>query len=401
MTARDRLLPPGYEYLRTLGSGGFGEVVLATQVSVGRSVAVKRLHAPQASGDNLDRFRREGHVLASTDHPAVVKVFDMVADQGVLFLVMEYVPGDPLSSILEHGAMPARRALVVLRDVADALSAATAVGVVHRDIKPGNVFVLPSGHAKLGDFGLARVADDGSVFRTQAGPALGTPAYYAPELSRDGAEADARSDAYAFAVMAYEMLVGRRPFEADDAIALLTAHWRLEPPDPAELVEGFPRAGADALLAGLVKEPQARLLPSELVRRLEAVPAAEWPEPVRVSSPNRTESPAAPTVRTYASPAALPEAGDATGARHDTTRTRRWLLVASAVVVLTAAVFVSVRLVLPAGLATRRRSDGHVGSTHGPAAVPEEHCHVRRHHQDVRLAGKAQLPLDSPGRNGK
>jgi len=263
-----------------LGAGGFGEVVLARQTSLGRLVAIKRLHDHALAGpDALDRFRREAQVLARVNHPAVVRVFDFQrSDQGAT-LVMEYVDGTSLAGLLAAHPLTAPAALVVLRDVAAALQVAAGLDIVHRDIKPDNVFVLPDGHAKLGDFGLARALADPAVFRTSDGSVSGTPAYFPPELGQGTGQPDERSDAYSFAVMAYEVLTGRLPFDGAGAIALIAAHWTQEPPAPTEVVPGFPPAASVALLAGLHKLPEHRLLPHELVARLEAVPTSMWPAP--------------------------------------------------------------------------------------------------------------------------
>ena len=134
-------------------------------------------------------------------------------------------------------------------------------GLVHRDVKPGNVLVLPDGHAKLADFGLARAVADTSAFRTAGGTPSGTPAYFPPEISRGTHEPDARSDAYSFAVMTYETLTGRRPFEAPDALSMLMAHWEREPIPPQEALPGLPDEASAALLAGLTKAPPLRPLP--------------------------------------------------------------------------------------------------------------------------------------------
>lgn len=253
-------------------------MVLARHRRLNRQVAIKRIHEyALGEEENLQRFVREARLLASTQSVTVVRVYDLSRLGQDLQLVMEYVPGQPLSDLLEIGALSAAEALVVLRDVAGALSEAATLGIVHRDVKPANVFVLPDGHAKLGDFGLARLVSDASVFRTPGGVAMGTPAYFPPELSRGGSEPDERSDAYSFAVMAYETLTGRRPFEEPDALALITAHWRTSPPDPGDLVPGFPDLAGTWLLRGLSKDPAARPLPSDLVTALESIPTGDWP----------------------------------------------------------------------------------------------------------------------------
>lgn len=299
-------LPRGYETVRVLGAGGYGEVVLARQVSLDRLVAVKRIHAYLLSGpDDQARFRREAQVLAALDAPTVVRVHDFINEGSAAFLVMEHVPGRTLGDLLEDGGLPPARALGVLRDVADALRVADARGVVHRDVKPGNVFVLPDGRAKLGDFGLARVVADPAVFRTTDGSVSGTPAYFAPESGLD--EPDIRSDAYSFGAMAFEVLTGRLPFDMDDTVQLLAAHLSSPPPAADLLVPGFPPAAARALEAALSKRPTDRPLPWELVETLGSVPVSEWPggglspAPARVgAAPETIRSPRA------SSPQAVP-----------------------------------------------------------------------------------------------
>jgi hypothetical protein len=319
----------GYETLRVLGAGGFGEVVLARHVSLDRLVAVKRIHKQALAGsDELERFRREAIVLAGLEHPAVVRVYDFRTDDGDAVLVMEYVEGASLLELLEHGPVPVRARLMALSDVADALTAGATHGIAHRDVKPGNVFVLPDGHAKLGDFGLARVVSDPSVFRTSDGSSIGTPAYFPPETGQGLSEPDARSDAYSFAVMAYEVLTGRLPYEGLGAVAMIAAHWTQEPPAPTDLVPGFPAAASDALLAGLSKDPASRPLPAELVRRLAAVPASAWPPP-----PGPTAARAPRTV--VAPPQTSP------GARAARSRRRVWVLPAVPVIAIVVAFVVT------------------------------------------------------------
>ncbi|GAB3763251.1 tRNA A-37 threonylcarbamoyl transferase component Bud32 [Nocardioides ginsengisegetis] len=300
-------VPAGYELVRVLGAGGFGEVVLARHTALHRMVAVKRIHAVAlADADSVARFRREAKLLASLDCPSVVRVYDLTVGTRQAHLVMEYVPGEALSDIVARGPLPGPEAVRVLRDVADALTTAAGHGIVHRDVKPHNVFVLPDGHAKLGDFGLARAVSDPSVFRTDAASAIGTPAYFPPELGLGQGEPDARSDAYSFAIVAYEALTGRRPYDAPDALALISAHWRLEPPDPRSLLPGLPAKAANVLLAGLAKDPADRPLPDELVARLEAIPTSAWPAVERRPAPPRATQRSAPTVRVEAPTAPAP-----------------------------------------------------------------------------------------------
>jgi serine/threonine protein kinase len=282
MAKPDRPLPDGYEFVRVIGAGGFGEVMLARHKKLGRLVAIKRIHDYSLSDpESLDRFVREAKLLAITEAPSVVRVYDLIRFDGHVQLVMEYAPGQSLSDLIAGGPLPASEALVILRDVANALSVATTRGITHRDVKPGNVFVLPDGHAKLGDFGLARLTTDPAIFRTAGPGAMGTPAYFPPELGQGLSEPDERSDAYSFAVMAYEMLTGKLPFEAENLIALVTAHWRLDPTDPATHLPGFPDAGTKALISGLAKDPAVRASPTALVDALERVRADQWPTVMR------------------------------------------------------------------------------------------------------------------------
>ena len=297
MSAGPHPVPRGYEYIRRLGAGGFGEVFLARHVAVGRLVAIKRIlpHA-LSDDDNVARFRREARVLAATDSPCVVRVFDLSTEEGNLYLVMEYVPGTTLTALNAGGPLPAADGLRILADVAEALREMASHGLVHRDVKPGNVLVRPDGHAKLADFGLARAVADTSAFRTAGGTPSGTPAYFPPEISRGTHEPDARSDAYSFAVMTYETLTGRRPFEAPDALSMLMAHWEREPIPPQEALPGLPDEASAALLAGLNKEPGLRPLPHELVGRLAKVAPQRWPAVERPVTPAAGASRHDPTI---------------------------------------------------------------------------------------------------------
>jgi len=310
-----------------LGEGGFGEVVLARQMSLDRLVAIKRVHAfALGSADDMARFQREARVLASLDHPAVVRVLDFRVDEDAgAALVMEYVPGTTLHDLLESGPLAPAAALRVLRDVAGALDAAAARGIVHRDIKSANVFVLPDGSAKLGDFGIARMLADPAVFRTTDGSVRGTPGYMAPEAGLGGGEPDARSDAYAFAVLAFETLTGRLPFGDLDMAAALVAHWERPAPSASEVVPCFPPAAAEALTAGLAKDPGDRPTPTALVDRLATVPAAAWPSARESIATGRAAAP--PTViGAGAAPRVTAVPAQPTAPRRRASR--RWLVLA-------------------------------------------------------------------------
>lgn len=274
--------PSGYETIRLLGSGGFGEVVLARHVALDRLVAIKFLRREAlADPDALNRFRREAIVLAGLEDLTVVRVHDVRFSDAEPSIIMEYVPGDPLDALLEQRGLTMSEQLVILRDVATALETAAAKGITHRDVKPANVFVLPDGHAKLGDFGLARIATNQNIFRTATDTIGGTPAYLPPEVAMGTSEPDSRSDTYSFAVMAYEMLTGRLPFENRGIMGLIAAHAREPVPVPESVRPGFPRTASAALMSALDKQPERRPRPSELVAVLSAVPESQWPATVR------------------------------------------------------------------------------------------------------------------------
>jgi eukaryotic-like serine/threonine-protein kinase len=269
-------MPSGYRYLRHLGAGGFGDVHLAEHVGSGRLAAIKHIQPHLLSDpDTMARFVREARILASTDVPSVVRVYDLDTTGDPAYLAMEYVPGVTLWDLMEVAPLPPRQALPILRDVSEALRVMGLRGLVHRDIKPSNVFVLPSGHAKLGDFGLARPMEADGGFRTTGAPA-GTPAYFPPEVSQGHADSNLESDAYSFAVMVYEVLAGARPINAPDAISLITAHWTQPPTPVTSVMPDFPPGPAELLMRALAKHPAGRPLPHELMAALDAVPPGYW-----------------------------------------------------------------------------------------------------------------------------
>ncbi|HTK15366.1 MAG TPA: serine/threonine-protein kinase [Acidimicrobiia bacterium] len=277
MTPDDAELAAGYEVVGELGRGGSGVVLLARQIALDRLVAVKRVTGAFAiDPDAGARLRREAQILGRLHHPNIVQVFGFVSDEYDALIVMEYVEGASLDRLMARGLPVIGDAVAVLADVAAALTHAHGRGIVHRDVKPSNVMVANDGRAKLGDFGLARMLVASSALRTRPGAVMGTPAYMAPEQIL-GEETDARTDAYAFAAMAFVLLTGRPVFEHAERRALLDAHLLEAPVPPADVVTGFPRGASDAIVAGLAKTPATRPTAEEIARAIDGAPSDAWP----------------------------------------------------------------------------------------------------------------------------
>jgi len=269
-------VPDGYEFVRRLGDGGNGSVVLARHLSLDRLVAIKVLHAGRYDQDGQRRLEREGRAVAALRHPNIVTVHELLATPAGYALVMEYLPGGDLRGLLDSGALTGSHAVVLLREITAGLGHAHAAGVVHRDVKPANVLLTADHHAKVGDFGLARLSQVGGVFRTVDGTARGSPSYLAPEQILDPRRESPAADAYSFAVLAYELIVGRKPFAAASVAAMINAQLNETPVPPQRFAPGLPDDVARALLAGLTKQPAARPSPRHLVDRLDVLTPADW-----------------------------------------------------------------------------------------------------------------------------
>ncbi|HEY5908038.1 MAG TPA: serine/threonine-protein kinase [Vicinamibacteria bacterium] len=216
-----------YRLSAELGRGGMGVVWSAYHLESGRSVAVKVLHSEVAQDARLGmQLVREGRAASLANHPGIVNVTDFGnSPSGRAFLVMELVGADTLDKLLEAGALPLRRALLVGRRIASALQAAHVRGVIHHDLKPSNVFVDAGDHVKIGDFGAAKVLSHSGaeLTMTQTGLVLGTPNYMSPERAR-GHESDERSDLYSRGCILFQMIQGRPPFDADSLMDVLLGH---------------------------------------------------------------------------------------------------------------------------------------------------------------------------------
>ncbi|MEO3767239.1 protein kinase [Streptomyces sp. B5E4] len=267
-----------YRLLDLLGTGGMASVHLAHDTVLDRQVAVKTLHTELGREDSFrERFRREAQAVARLSHQNVVSVFDTGEDRfggdgggPVPYIVMEYVEGRPLRSVLDEdvarfGAMPTEKALRIVSDVLAALDASHEMGLVHRDIKPGNVMMTRRDQVKVMDFGIARAVQSGVTSMTQTGMVVGTPQYLSPEQAL-GRGVDARSDLYSVGVMLFELLTGRLPFDADSPLAIAYAHVQEPPPAPSSINVTVPQV-VDALVArALAKNPDDRFAGAEEMR---------------------------------------------------------------------------------------------------------------------------------------
>jgi eukaryotic-like serine/threonine-protein kinase len=269
-----RRLGGRYRMGALLAAGGMGEVWAARDLLLDRAVAVKVLGGALAGdGRAAERLRREARAAGRLDHPNIARVLDLGEQDGRPYLVMELLEGESLAARLDRaGPMAPAAAVRVVTAAADALEAAHRAGVVHRDVKPGNVFLTSDGEAKVLDFGIASAAGEATL---TTGDLLGTAAYLAPERVL-GHQATPAADIYSLGVVLYELLAGRRPFEATSDIALAMAHVTAEAPPLDQVAPHAPASLVAACTHAMAKDPSARPPSAAAFAHLLRSPGPAW-----------------------------------------------------------------------------------------------------------------------------
>ena len=279
-SAEGSLLGGRYRVATSLGSGGSASVLLCRDERLGRQVAVKRLHA-DSPAEVEQRFLREARIGALLNHPNLVSVFDTATDGESVLIVMEYVPGEALSQTLKRGPLRAKRVGLMVRDLGAALDHLHGQGVVHRDVKPGNVLLRKDGVTKLVDLGIATASDQTRL--TSSGMVVGTATYMAPE-QLEGREAGPAADVYALALVAYEALTGERARTGRTPMEIAHRVATSPPPDLRERLPDASSAAAELLQRGMARDPSERPssageLGSRLGRALEQHSRTPAPAP--------------------------------------------------------------------------------------------------------------------------
>ncbi|MEV6303691.1 Stk1 family PASTA domain-containing Ser/Thr kinase [Actinoplanes sp. NPDC051861] len=313
MTAQARLLGGRYQVGELLGYGGMAEVHRGRDLRLGRDVAIKMLRSDLARDATFqERFRREAQNSAALNHPAIVAVYDTgeelsATGEKLPFIVMEFVNGRTLKEVLaQEQRIQPRRALEMIADICAALEFSHRHGIIHRDIKPGNVMITQNGQVKVMDFGIARALASGATTMTQTSAVIGTAQYLSPEQAR-GESVDARSDVYAAGCVLFELVVGHPPFVGDSPVSVAYQHVREDPRPPSTINREVPPDVDAIVLKALAKNPLNRYQSAQEMRAdalravsgrpVMATPVMSQAETVAMSGTNQWQPQAATTMQ--------------------------------------------------------------------------------------------------------
>lgn len=266
----ERTLGDRYELLEKIGSGGMAEVFKANDKLLGRTVAVKILHAAYKNDvEFIEKFHREAKAAACMSHPNIVNIYDVGEDSGEHYIVMEYVPGSTLKKKIQLEApLDIPTAVQIAKDIANGLAHAHANNIVHCDIKPHNILMATDNRAKIADFGIARAVTESTM--TYSGSVVGSVHYFSPEQAR-GAGITPKSDVYSLGVVLYEMLTARLPFNADNPVSIAMKHVEEEAVPPAVYRSQIPPILESIVMRAMSKNPDMRPTSYELVQELSSV----------------------------------------------------------------------------------------------------------------------------------
>ncbi|BBH65497.1 serine/threonine protein kinase [Actinoplanes sp. OR16] len=321
MTAQARLLGGRYQVGELLGYGGMAEVHRGRDLRLGRDVAIKMLRSDLARDATFqERFRREAQNSAALNHPAIVAVYDTgeetsATGERLPFIVMEFVNGRTLKEVLaQEQRLQPRRALEIIADICAALEFSHRHGIIHRDIKPGNVMITQSGQVKVMDFGIARALASGATTMTQTSAVIGTAQYLSPEQAR-GESVDARSDVYAAGCVLFELVVGHPPFVGDSPVSVAYQHVREDPKPPSSIVRDLPPDIDAIALKALAKNPLNRYQSAQEMRAdalravsgrpVMATPVMSQAETMAMNGPHQQWQPQAATTMQRPIPASV------------------------------------------------------------------------------------------------
>ncbi len=313
MTLAGRLFSNRYEVVRELAQGGMAEVYLARDQLLDRPVALKALFPEYAREPSfVERFRREAQAAANLNHPNIVAIYDWGQESGTYFIVMEYVEGRSLRDLIRSEApVDPGQSAEIAAEIAAALGFAHRGGVVHRDVKPGNVLLTRTGNVKVTDFGIARAGTSDGL--TQTGSVMGTATYFSPEQAQ-GQSVDGRSDVYALGVVLYEMVTGVAPFTGDSPVSVAYKHVREEPVPPTQRNPEVPHDLEQIIMTALAKDPDQRYqtaddMRADLLRFRRGRPIAATPLTAMVAEVPTTAT-AAAAKGAYAATVATPRVDD-------------------------------------------------------------------------------------------